>query len=53
MTYQELQETPSPDLVIALFGWRTGEHLALFAQVPDDESLHVGHFVIKGGLVVR
>ena len=48
MTYQEFQETPSPDLVVALFGWRTGEHLALFTQAPDDESLHVGHVAIDG-----
>ena len=48
MTYQELQESPSPDLVVALFGQRTGERLALFAQVPNDESLHVGHVDTDG-----
>ena len=44
MTYQEFQEIPGPGLVIALFRWRTGECLTLFAQATDDESLHVKHF---------
>ena len=28
MTYQEIQEIPSPGLVITLFGWRSRERLA-------------------------
>ena len=53
MTYQELQETPSPDLVVALFGRQTGERLALFTQAPDNESLHVGHVDTDGYWLVR
>ena len=53
MTYQEFQETPSPDLVVALFGRRAGEHLALFVQAPNDELLHVGHVDIGGYWLVQ
>ena len=52
-TYQELQETPSPDLVVALFSQRTGERLALFTQAPDDESLDVGHVDTDGYWLVQ
>ena len=50
MTYQEFQEVSSPGLIIAPFGQRTGERLALFAQVADDESLHVRHFCYLVGI---
>ena len=53
MTYQEFQETLSPDLIVALFSQRTGERLALFAQVPNDELLHVGHVDTDGYWLVR
>ena len=50
MTYQEFQEVSSPGLIIAPFGWKTGEHLALFVQAADDESLHVRHFCYLVGI---
>ena len=53
MTYQESQEIPSPGLIIALFGQRNGERLTVFAQAPNDESVHVWHFCYYMGLVVR
>ena len=45
-THQEFQEIMSPGLIIALFSWRSGKHLALFAQVHDKDLVYLGHFGI-------
>ena len=48
MTYQELQEITSPGLVIALFSWRSGKHLALFPEAHDNEMVDVRHILWFG-----
>ena len=50
-TYQKLQESMSPDLVVTNFGGRCGQGLVLCAKVCDDDTVDVQHFVLVLGWV--
>ena len=44
MTYQKLQESTSPDLIVTDLGRRCGQGLVLCVKARDDDMVNVRHF---------
>ena len=44
MTYQKLQESTSPDLIVTDLGRRCGQGLVLCAKAHDNDMVNVRHF---------
>ena len=44
MTYQKLQESKSPDLVVTDFGGRCGQGLVLCVKACDDDTVDIQYF---------
>ena len=47
-TYQKLQESMSPDLVVTDFGGRCGQGLVLCTKAHDNDTVDVRHFGFFG-----